>query len=229
MLTLANFLSSFIVPAQGEAQQVASTPFSLHLISLAKSQVKQEAEEHSKDFQAIGAGGYVWQHEEYYHVITSGYLNKTDAELVQNNIKLNLSLESQLISIDLPSYVVYGSFDADEAKSLDRLLAAPLQFYSAVYDISISLDTGVFSETSAKLNVNTALNDYSKALADFNTLFSQPLPDHLAPLYEMSLQGYTIAQKLCQSEKKHEGQTYSSLLKYRYLEMMRLFYDFTNE
>ena len=228
-LILANLLSSFIVPTQGESQQISSTPFTLHLISLAKSKVNKEAEEHSKDFQVIGAGGYVWEHDEYYHIITSGYLNKTDAQLVQNNIKINLSLDSQLISVDFPSYIIYGTFDTDETKALDDLLAAPLQFYSSIYDISISLDTGVFNETAAKLNVNTALNDYSKALADFGTLFSQPLPDNLSPIYEMSLTGYGIAQKLSMCEKTHDQQTYSSLLKYRYLEMMELFYHFVSE
>lgn len=226
MLTLANFLAGFIIPASGESEEISVPAYQLYLISLSQSQLKNEALAHASDFQSMGAGGYVWQNEEYYHIISSGYFNKADCELVQSSIKLNQGLDTTLLSISIPSYSIYGSFDSDQHKTLSALLAAPLNFYHSIYDIAISTDTNVLNEVGAKLNVNNALHDYATTISNFNTIFTGTLEKNIASVYKMTTKGYEIAQKLALGEKKNEEQNYSSLLKYRYLEILNLYYNF---
>ncbi|MBQ8792374.1 MAG: hypothetical protein IJZ62_02015 [Clostridia bacterium] len=226
MLIIANLLSSLIIPVQGVSESVSANSFEMYLISLSKSQVESEAKAHACDFQKIGAGGYIWEHEGYYHIITSGYLNKADAELVQNSIKLNQNLDSQLLTITFDSYTIYGSYTSEESKVIGQLLSACLNFYSSIYDIAISLDTGVYNEISAKLAVNSSHNTFATTLANFNTIFPKPHPSELTDLYEMTTLAYKIGEKLCGGERINDQQNYSSVLKYRYLEIMRLYFDF---
>lgn len=226
MLTVANILANFIMPASSDSEEICSPSFELYLISLTKSQIEKESTSHASDFQSMGAGGFIWEIDQYHHIISSAYLNKADAELVQGSIKLNQGIDTSLVQISFPSYCVYGNFSVDEGKALSNLLQAPINFYGSIYDIAISLDTNVSNEVGAKLNVNSALNDYSKAIADFNTLFSGTLENNLQEIYTMATKGYEIAQKLALGEKKNEEQNYSSLLKYRYLEMLNLYYNF---
>ena len=226
-LMLANCLSSFIMPINASANSITANSFQMHLISLSKSQLENEAQSRAKDFQQMGAGGYVWKHDEYYHIISSAYLNKADAELVQNSIKINQNLQTTLITIKFNEYSINGTFSNDENKVVSALMSACTSFYTSLYDVSISLDTGVCNETSAKLLVNTAHHNFSTTLANFNTIFPST-PQALKPLYEMTKSAYKIGEKLCQTQLISQAQTYSSLLKYRYTEIMHLYYNFVN-
>lgn len=227
-LMLANLFSNLIIPSNAPSESISAPAYEIHLISLSKSQVKKEAQEHAKDFQTIGAGGYVWENGGYYHIISSAYLNKNDAALVQNNIKLNHNLDTELLTINLKGYTLYGNFESEETKVLNKILLSCMEFYTTVYDVAISLDTGVYGETSAKLNVNSAINNLSTNIANFKTLFSSPLPENLQPIERLMKDAFAIGQKLSTIEKENSEQNYPSLLKYRYTEMLRLYYDFVN-
>lgn len=193
---------------------------------MAKSQVKNEAISRAEDFQKMGAGGYVWEDEGYYHVISSGYLNKNDAQLVQNSIKLNQNLDSELLTINFNEYDIYGNFNEDEKKVVLNLVCSCVTFYTSLYDIAISIDTGVLNETSAKLAVNSAFTNFTTTLANFNTIYPMPHPQNFTDLYNTCILCYESGEKLCQEKKLSDSQNYSSLIKYRYLEIMRLFYEF---
>ena len=58
---VAYLLSSIIVPANKESENISSSQFNLYMISLSKSQVENESLSRRADFQMIGAGGYVWK------------------------------------------------------------------------------------------------------------------------------------------------------------------------
>ena len=227
-LMVANELASLLIPVSSPSDSVSSSAFDLHLISLSKSQVKAESRERAKDFQVLGAGGFIWQHEGYYHVISSAYLSKNDATLVQNSIKLNHNLDSELITLNFTTHTIFGNFESEEVKVLNNMLNACLNYYSSVYDVAISLDTGVYSETNAKLAINSTQTSLATTIANFNTLFSSPLPENLSPLKNMIDQVFQIGQKLCIADKENDEQTYSSVIKYRYLEILNLYYNYIN-
>ena len=228
-LVVANYLSTLILPSDTTAESVSSNEFNLHFLTLAKSQVKNEALSHASDYRKIGAGGVVWQSAEYYYVVSSAYVNRNDADLVQSNLKQVQNIESEIISVNFKSITLSGTFSADEKKIILKALSASQNYYNSIYDIAISLDTGVYNEISAKLTVNSAHNTLSNTYADFNTLFGEPLT---APLNDISLllQNITkVSQKLCTGERISTDQTYSSLLKYRYLEVLSIYNEFLNK
>ena len=227
-ILVAILLSNFIVRTNEDSESVTSPSFDIYMISLSKSQVEKESLARAGDFQKIGAGGFVWQQDSYYHVITSAYIEKNDAVLVQNSIKLNQNLESEIITVSFPSISIMGSFTSEEKKILSRSLMAIKEYYLSIFDIAISLDTGVYNEISARLAVNSAHNTLNNIVDDYNTLFPSVQDKQLALLKEMLNNASQISTLLCGGEKINDGQTYSSILKYRYLEMLGIYYDFAN-
>lgn len=225
-LIVANYLSTFILPAQSNAETITQNSFSLYFLTLGKSQIEQEALSHAPDLRTIGAGGYVWEQDGYYYIVSSAYANKNDAELVKNNLQQTQNIESEIITYSFESICLNGNFSQDEKKIISKSLSSSQSFYNAIYDIAISLDTGVYNEISAKLAVNSAHNTLATIYADFSTIYGEPIEEPLKSLSLLLKESCKISQKLCTGERVSEGQTYSSLLKYRYLEVLSLYNDF---
>ena len=65
----------------------------------------------------------------YADILSSGYLNKNDAVLVQSSLKENFQIESELFSVRFESFSVHGNFDSDEGKVLSKALNLFLETY----------------------------------------------------------------------------------------------------
>lgn len=194
------------------------------MISLAKSQVKNEATSLCNDFQKIGAGGFVWQKDEYYHVISSAYLNKNDCVLVQNSIK-NKGIDSEIVSVHFDSFILNGSFDENEGKVLSKTINVFEEYYHNLYDIAISFDTSVYNEISARMAVNNAHSNFSSTLANFETIFeNQYNSSPIKELHEALEKALLSSKTLCSGLPISSEQTYSSLIKYHYLEILNIAY-----
>lgn len=220
-LIIANYLSLLLIKTNNTSESVQNSDFELHLLSLAKSQVENEAISLSADYQKIGAGGYIWYYDNYYHVISSAYSNKNDAILVQNSIKTNQNIDSEIITVKFDAIKVFGNFDSEQVKVITASLNSFHKFYLDIYDIAISLDTAVYNEISARLAVNNAHNSLATTLANFETLFQDN--SNFKGLYDALKSANQISQLLCSGTLLNNNQTYSSLLKYRYLEILNLY------
>ena len=162
-------------------------------------------------------------------MIASAYLNKNDAELVKNSIKLNQNIDSEILTIKMPAYSIKGSFTSDEKKVVTKALTCAQTFFASLYDIAVSIDTGVLTEISAKLSVNNAINNLSTTYANFDTLYPNAIT---SPMKEMSAYLKKIlksTQKLASDERVSTLQTYSSHLKYRYLEVLNLYSNYISQ
>ena len=226
-LLVANLLTTFIIPATAQAESICLPSQEIHLLSLGKSQVESEARARAKDFMPLGSGGYVWKLDNYYHIISSAYTNKNDAQLVQSNISINLAFESEIITLKLNQVSINGSFDSEEYKVVSNYLGATNHLYHSLFDIALSVETGVSSQVGAKLSVNSALNDFSTKMANFSTLFPNPNKE-LLPLHKHCQNVFKIGQKLAQNQTICQQQTYCSLIKYRYLEILNELYNLCN-
>lgn len=226
-LFVANILTDFILPVSFQTEKISLPSQEIHLLSLGKSQVESEAKTRAKDFMELGSGGYVWKIENYYHIISSAYANKNDAQLVQNNIAINLSLESEIITLTFNEFAVFGNFDSEQFKVVISYLSATNNLYQSLFDIALTAETGVSSEIGAKLSVNSALYDFSVKMANFSTLFPNPNKE-LLPLHKHCQQVFKIGQKLSQNQTICEKQTFCSLIKYRYLEILNQLYNLCN-
>lgn len=228
-LIVANFISLYIIQVDTKTEEVENAGFEVYMLSLSKSKLENEAKSIAPDFQEIGAGGFIWKNDDYFHVIASCYINKNDAELVKNSIKLNQNLESEIFTVKFSNCLLKGSFDQEEKKVLTRSLAAAQIFYTSIYDIAVSLDTGVINEISAKLSVNGTCNNISTIYANFDTIYPSPI---ISPLKEVNAYLKSIvklSQALATDERTNKTQTYSSHLKYRYLEALSNYSNFLNK
>lgn len=228
-LVIANFIASSLIATGKNVSEVKSSAYDLYMISLAKSQVKSEAISLSADYQKIGAGGYIWEQEGYFHVISSAYSNKNDAILVQNSVKAK-GIESCLINVHFDSYTINGNFTDSEAKVLTKALNCFQNYYHSLYDIAISYDTSVYNEISARLAVNNAHSTLSSMLADFETIFADdctatPLKD----LHTALNDALSASKDLCSGVPVNAGQTYSSLIKYHYLKILKIYLNLTTK
>lgn len=228
-LIIANYLAAMLIKTENKSEDVSTTETTIYMLSLSKSQVKKEAESIAPDFQKIGAGGFVWQNNGYFHLISSAYLNKNDAELVKNSIKINQNLNGEILPIKFKSFSLSGSFSSEEKKVISKVLSSAQIFYTSVYDIAVSLDTGVYNEISAKLEVNNVTNNISTIFANFNTLYPSEIKGPMTETKNFIKKMVDISQKLASDERINKSQTYSSNLKYRYLEALSEFYSFISD
>ena len=227
-LIVANYLSLLLVRTDSNAENVSSNAFELYMLTLAKSQVEKEAFSLAQDYQCIGAGGYVWQQDDYYYVVSSVYANKNDAVLVQNSVKTNQGFDSEIITVKFNALTINGNFSADEKRVLTKALNCFYDFYLSIYDVAISLDTNVYNEISARLAVNNAHNTLNNTIDDFNTLFTSPSGE-IEELSSSLTQALNESKNLCGGTLISSSQTYSSLLKYRYTAVLGIFYQLLNE
>lgn len=194
------------------------------MLTLAKSQVKSEAQSRASDFQKIGGGGFIWEQEDYFYVVSSVYANKNDAVLVQNSVKTNQGFDSEIITVKFKSFSINGNFSADEKKVLTKALNCFYEYYLSIYDVAISLDTHVYNEISARLAVNNAHNTLNNTVDDFNTIFTNP--NTSIEVISVALnQALEESKKLCGGTLENSSQTYPSILKYRYTAVLNIFYE----
>lgn len=224
-LMVANLLASSVISANKTVSEIKSNSFDLYMLSLGKSQVKSETQSLCDDFQKIGAGGYIWENEGYFHIISSAYLNKNDAILVQNSIK-NKGIDSQLLTIHFSSIVLNGSFTEDEGKVLSKAVNIFEEYYHSLYDVAISFDTSVYNEISARLAVNNCHSTLSSTIANFETVFPSRSLSPIKELYEALQNALSSSKTLCSGLPITSTQTYSSLIKYHYLEVLNIAYNF---
>lgn len=218
-LLLANLISMITFPVSQSSQEVHINSFELHFLAVNKSQNELSAKALANDYQSIGAGGFIWKNGDYFYVASSAYQNKNDALLVQTNLK-NSQIESEILSLTFKDFSVNGTFDSEEKKVLQKALTISYISYQNLYDIAISLDTGVYNETSAKLAVNAVHSAISMTLSDYQTLFSNEENEIFKNIDTTLKNIKKISTALCSGTKISEKQTYSSLIKYRYLEIL---------
>lgn len=225
-LILANYISLLILKTDNKSDEVTNPEVEIYMLSLSKSKLQNEAKSIAPDYQKIGAGGYIWKQDDYFYVISSAYINKNDAELVKNSIKINQDIDSEIITVKFPYFSINGSFNADKKKVVSKAIAIAQTFYTSIYDIAVSLDTGVNSEINSKLAVNSTSNTISTIYANFDTLYPNPLTSPLKELSNFIKKVVSISNKLAIDERPNKNQTYSSHLKLRYLEALACYYDY---
>jgi len=228
-ILVASGLSVILVtPASSKPDSNLCSPeFEVHFISLNKSQIEGSAKSLAPDYQKIGAGGFIWKVDDYYHVLSSGFENKSDAILVQNNLKATSNLESEIVSIKFNKFSVNATFDGESKKVMTKALNSFKDCYTSLYDIAISLDTLVYNEISARLAINSVYSSVSTAKADFDTLFSSNQHKGLKTISEFLTKEKNILEKLCSGVKLNSSQTYPSLIKYRYIELLKNYQNLT--
>lgn len=163
---VSQFLSSVITTgAIGISNNTTSTSYSeykLYALSLASYSTESQANDCANTITRQGAGGYVWQKDNKYYVIASIYEKKNDAESVLKNLTENANAEIVEIKIDKVSLSQISS--ANLKKEYLSMMSNLKETYCKLYDISVSLDTSVYSETKSRIEIDNVKTNLQKQL-----------------------------------------------------------------
>lgn len=163
---VSQFLSSVITTgAIGISNNTTSTSYSeykLYALSLASYSTESQANDYANTITRQGAGGYVWQKDNKYYVIASIYEKKNDAESVLKNLTENANAEIVEIKIDKVSLSQISS--ANLKKEYLSMMSNLKETYCKLYDISVSLDTSVYSETKSRIEIDNVKTNLQKQL-----------------------------------------------------------------
>ena len=229
-LFFANLLSSFLlIKTDKTTYSLSSNPLTFYTISFDKALSEKSAQSLATDYQKLGGSGYVIEHEEYFYILSSSYLNKNDAQLVQNSIKTNQNIETTMIELKANSINFNISLDSEEKKVFQKALNAFENAYKLLFDIAISLDTLVYNEVSARLAINSAFSTINTIASDFDILFGEVEEENIKTLNSYLKLLTQTMQKLCSGLTISKEQTLSSLIKYRYCEIIDLSIKLSNE
>ena len=121
---------------------------------------------------------YVYKEGETYHLIVSCHKNQGDAELVKNSLTSS-GKNLEILKIKKENITIEGNFSAKEEDILKNSILISSKIFDDLYDLSVSIDTGLDSEITAKLKVNEIYSNFLANKNNFETLFE---PSSLAEI-----------------------------------------------
>ena len=162
-VVVSQFFASVI--STGASQATAggtSAEYTLYAISLGAYSSKAQAEDDAITARKQNAGGYVLKKDATYYVVASIYEKKNDADSVLKN--LATSFDPEIIEIKVDKVDLAKISSSSLKKSYLAIVGDLKQVYLDLYDISVSLDTAVYSETKARIEADKVKTDLSSKL-----------------------------------------------------------------
>lgn len=208
LLTCVSFgylVSTLIVSANlfQTTQKVESGQNTYYLLSVYSAESLEEAESEVENFSDTNFGLYIYENNDAYHIIASCYKNNNDAELVKSNLKAN-GIEAEILKIKKESVVLEGSFSSNEELILKDCLSVTYNIFNNLYDITVSLDTNVTDEVTAKLKINEVYSNFLTTKNNFETLFSANTSSEISNIRENFTKIDEILLDLTSSTQDHK-------------------------
>lgn len=226
ILLIANFVADAVIKSSTSISQVSSNSCQLYFLASGKSKLKSEVLSQQQDNADLNFASFVWQNDEYYYLLIDVFKNKNDATLIQNNLKKTYNKDSEIFSVKFSSFKTSGSFSNEQAKVLNKTLNSFLTFYSSLFDIAVSLDTNILNSISAQLQINEKHHSLMALYKNFETLFDGYEEfDALKDTIKITKQ---VSEDLTKSAYIFKNQTYSSLIKYSYCQILNAYLNFLN-
>ena len=220
-VSCGSLLSNALISTGIITNMEISTPqCNFFAISTANCQKSEDLNEQKNFLQQNTGAGYVKQLNETFYLLSGVYANKADAELVKNNLSQNI--ECEILTIAFPKIKIDGNFNSNERLVLSNCVNSQTSIYTALYDVAISLDTGVFDLEKAKLQCNTIYSNSISTKANFETFFKNKTEknDDLKQLYEILQNNEKCLSNLVSEQYESENQTFSSLIKLTYCKIL---------
>lgn len=130
----------------------SQTETTLYALSLASYATETQAKDYANTVTRQGAGGYVLQKDSKFYVIASIYEKKNDAESVKKNLTENANAE--IIEIKISKLSLNNVSNNTIKKEYSTMISELKEAYLKLYDISVSLDTSVYSETKSRIEID---------------------------------------------------------------------------
>ena len=175
-LTLADLFSNVItIKAFNNISTTGrQAEYIVYGISLFDGATESTAKEQVPSIIKQGGAGYVWEKDNKFYVLASAYLEENDAKMVKTNLK-EKEINASIIKIEIPSIAISGTFTSLENTTLTSALKIFKNTYEALYDVSVSLDTKIKTETQCKMEITDIKNNLSKTEVAFASVFDSKL------------------------------------------------------
>lgn len=226
ILVLSVFSFAFTSSTINTESSTSSPSFSIYFVSTAKSQLESEASSLANDVISSGGGGYVWQNGNYFYVISSAYENKNDATLISNKLS-NENISNEVFEVSFPSFSFPLEFEKSEEKNV--FVAGINLFYSSfkdLFDVSISLDTSLYDETKALIEINRLQAKADEVMKNFNLIFQNTENKILTSLEDAIVDENETLGLLAEKQMLTEKQSLLSLIRYSYTKICAIYHNF---
>lgn len=206
---------------------LSSTPsFCLYCVSTAKSQLESEAVTLGKDNMKSGGGGYVWKKENYFYVISSAYENKNDAMLVSADLENN-NVKNEVVEFQFDLINLSSPINSPEAKStFNAAINMFISAYKDLFDISVCLDTNIYDETNAFLEINRIQAKADEIMKNFHLVFKDCSSAICDSLEKAIISTNEAISHLADNKKEFENQPLLSQIRYCYTKTCAVYADF---
>jgi len=226
MLVMLSCIYSFSTLQASETFVVSSPSLKMFFIYSTKSQLGSSAKSLAEYQMARNGAGYIWKNENYYYVISSAYENKNDAELVSAKLKSD-GEENEIFEISLKSINFICPISSPEAKStLGAGLNLFVSTYRSLFDISVCLDTKIYDETNAFLEINRTYAKADEVMKNFHIVFGECEEKQIKSLENAILDLNESIGFLAENQKINEKQTLISQIRYHYVQIIEIFNSF---
>lgn len=171
--TLADFFSSLITVGgfTFTSSDITISKYSLYAVSTATSTTNSASAQYAETCKNQGGAGYIYISNAKFYIIASIYENLTDAKKVVSNLSEN-KINSEIINIEIPSISLNSNLSTQEKTTLENSINIFKNTYKKLYDIAISLDTGIITDVNARLNINGLASEIKTASDNFTTIFN---------------------------------------------------------
>lgn len=221
-ITLADFFSNLITikAFNNVTTSTKTSSYSIYAVSLHQATTKTTALEYSSTIQKQSGAGYVWQSGEVFYVLASAYTEENDANLVKTNLE-GSGFSPTILKIDVNEVTLSGTFSSSEQTALNNSISAYKTTYSKLYDISVSLDTSVKTESECKIQIADIESDLNKVKLNFDALFDSKLTTSILYI-KLTLTSLCDEIETLVGFEGTTTQTFSSKIKETYLEAISL-------
>ena len=152
--------------------KVESQNTTYYLLSIYQNESKEVCENLKSEYQEKNCAGYIYEKDGEFHIIASIYDNPNDAELVKSSLEAN-GYSVEILPYTITNLTLEGNFSNKEQQILKDCLQIRNKTYKSLYDVSISLDTNIYDELTARLNVNEINSSFLTTKNNFETLFAE--------------------------------------------------------
>lgn len=223
VVSLADLFSNFLTVgsfADLLTKETKVSGYDVHAICLTQSSVLSSAEDSAKAIKLQNGAGYVWNDDGVYLVLASAYLSANDAEKVRVNLTSSYP-EASIFKISIPELIFSTDLGDEERSVLSSSLTIFKSTYESLYDLSVSLDTNIMSETEIKLALADTLANVNKVKTNFESTFSAKYTQNTLQFKLKLNEVYTLVDELVDYTST-TAQSFSSKIKENYLEIIYL-------
>ena len=228
-VVVAQFFASVITTGSiGFSFSTSSqTKFKLYAVTVGTFTSKTQAEESAISYRAKNAGGYVYELDNKFYVVASIYESKNDAESVVNNLS-SPSFSPEIIELQYETASFAKISSNNLKKTFSEFLENYKNLYLKLYDISVSLDTSVYTITKSRIEIDALKEDFNKKLEKLTNGSSSD-----DGIYYLTIKNYSekIVSLLSELVEYNETDNYpfSAKIKNVYIKILDVFNDLNSD